>query len=50
MSRRRKGWFGDEAGVVRDCLIACLVGIGIFTILTLALWLAGVDLSGPAPR
>jgi hypothetical protein len=36
MSRRRKPLFGDETGVIRDCLIACSVGLVLFVIATIA--------------
>ncbi len=36
----------EESGVVRDCVVACLVGVGIFVVVVIGIYLAGYQLAG----
>ena len=36
-----KSLFGDESGVLRDCLIACGIGFALFAIAAFTLWMSG---------
>ncbi len=37
---------GEETGIVRDCVVACLVGVGIFVVVVIGIYLAGYRLAG----
>ena len=46
MDKKKKAWFGDESGVVRECTIACLCGLGVFFLVIVGIYAAGYKLSG----
>ena len=39
-----KIWKSDETGVVHDCVIACIVGIGLFVLVIVGIYIAGYKL------
>jgi hypothetical protein len=41
VSSRKSGLFGDESGVLRDCLIACGIGVVLFAAAAVTLWMSG---------
>lgn len=43
---KRKGWLGDESGVIRECAIACLCGLGVFVLVIIGIYAAGYKLAG----
>jgi hypothetical protein len=44
--KSKKAWFGDESGVVRECAIACLCGLGVFFLVIVGIYAAGYRLAG----
>ncbi len=42
----KKVWFGDESGVIRECAIACLCGLGVFFLVIVGIYAAGYRLAG----
>jgi hypothetical protein len=41
VSNSKKRLFGDDSGVIRDCLIACGIGLALFGVLAVTLWMSG---------
>ncbi len=41
MRSRKNSLFGDESGVIRDCLIACGIGLVLFLAAAFTLWMSG---------
>ena len=37
----KKSLFGDDSGVIRDCLIACGIGVVLFAAAAFTLWMSG---------
>ena len=46
MGKFDKLWKSDETGVVHDCVIACLVGVALFVLVILGIYLSGYRLAG----
>lgn len=46
MDKKKNGWFGDESGVAKECLIACLCGLGLFVLVVVGIYAAGYRLAG----
>jgi hypothetical protein len=46
VSEKRKFWKGDEGGLVHDCVIALIVGVGLFMLVVIGIYAAGYRLSG----
>ena len=44
--KKRKPWLGDESGVVRECAIACICGLGVFFLIIVGIYAAGYRLAG----
>jgi len=42
----KKLWKTDEGGVVHDCVIACIVGVGLFVLVIIGVYAAGYRLDG----
>ena len=46
MGKLSRLWKSDETGVVHDCAIACLVGVALFVLVILGIYLKGYRLAG----
>lgn len=46
VEKKRMMWKSDEAGLVHDCVIALVVGIGLFVLVVFAIYMAGYRLAG----
>ena len=46
MAKRGGIWKSDETGVVHDCVIACLVGVALFVLVILGVYISGYKLAG----
>jgi len=46
MVEKKRAWKTDESGVVHDCVIALLVGVGVFVLVVFGIYMAGYRLSG----
>jgi hypothetical protein len=46
MAEKKRFWKGDETGVIHDCLVALIVGVGVFALVVFGIYLAGYRLAG----
>jgi len=46
MSKISKLWKSDETGIVHDCVIACIVGVALFVLVILGIYISGYKLAG----
>ena len=46
MGKLGKIWKQDETGVVHDCVIACIVGVALFVLVVIGIYISGYKLSG----
>ena len=46
MPEKKRLWKADEAGIVHDCVIALLVGVGVFALVIFGIYMAGYRLAG----
>jgi hypothetical protein len=46
MFEKKQFWKGDEGGLAHDCVIALIVGVGLFVLVIVAIYAAGYRLAG----
>ena len=46
MDKLKKLWKQDEMGVVHDCVIACIIGVALFVLVVIGIYISGYKLAG----
>ena len=46
MDKLKKLWKQDETGVVHDCVIACIIGVALFVLVVIGIYISGYKLAG----
>ena len=46
MEEKKRFWKGDEGGVAHDCVVALIVGVGLFMLVIVAIYASGYRLAG----
>jgi len=46
VEEKKKFWKGDEGGLAHDCVVALIVGVGLFMLVIGGIYAAGYRLAG----
>jgi len=46
MDKLKNLWKQDEMGVVHDCVIACIIGVALFVLVVVGIYISGYRLAG----